>query len=189
MGANTSSDYSSVEGEEEMITIPLSEYEDLKETNFEKIKDFQDAFQMKSFKNEITANDINKNEDLIKLRLDLIDEEVSELKDAIKARDIVEMRDAIGDILYVVYGAGQAFGFDCDSDFELIHDSNMSKLCKDEEEAKDTVAKYEKEFKEGNSKYDTPYYYHNEEQDYWIVKNRSTGKVLKSINYTAVKLD
>ena len=65
----------------------------------------------------------------------------------------------------------------------------MSKLCKDEEEAKDTVAKYEKEFKEGNSKYDTPYYYHNEEQDYWIVKNRSTGKVLKSINYTAVKLD
>jgi predicted HAD superfamily Cof-like phosphohydrolase len=189
MGSNTSSDYLDLDGNEKMITIPLSEYEDLKETNFEKINEFQEAFEMKSFKDKITSKQIDENPELIKLRLDLIDEEVSELKEAIKNHDIVEMRDAIGDILYVVYGAGQTFGFDCDGDFELIHDSNMSKLCKDEDEAKLTVAKYEKEFKEGKSKYDTPYYYHNEEQDYWIVKNRSTGKVLKSINYSPVQLN
>ena len=191
MGSNVSSEYDSIdgEGEDQTITIPLHEYEDLKETNFEKIKEFQDAFEMKSFKSAITPNQIEKNSDLIKLRLDLIDEEVAELKEAIKNRDIIEMRDAIGDILYVVYGAGQTFGFDCDGDFELIHNSNMSKLCKDEEEAKETVAKYEKDFKEGNSRYDTPYYYHNEEKDVWIVKNKSTGKVLKSINYTPVSFE
>lgn len=189
MGSNASSEYDPVEDENQTITIPLREYEDLKETNFEKIKEFQDAFEMKSFNKPITPNEIDENPDLIKLRIDLIDEEVGELKEAIKNRDITEMRDAIGDILYVVYGAGQTFGFECDCDFELIHDSNMSKLCSIEEEAKSTVAKYEREFKEGKSKYDTPYYYHNEEQDYWIVKNKSTGKVLKSINYTPVLLD
>lgn len=156
------------------------------ETNFDMITEFQNSFEMKSFNNQITPKEIDENPELIKLRLALIDEEVGELKEAIKNRDINEMRDAIGDILYVVYGAGQTFGFDCDADFEKIHDSNMSKLCKNEEEAQQTVAKYDKDFKTGKSPYDTPYYYHNEDTGYWIVKNRSTGKVLKSINYTPV---
>lgn len=185
MGANNS-----IEDNEETITIPMSEYLKLKnrKTNFEKITEFQKAFEMKHFET-ITKDNIEANPDLIKLRLSLIDEEVSELKEAINNKDIVEMRDAIGDILYVVYGAGQTFGFDCDSDFATIHDSNMSKLCKNEEEAKETVAKYEQDFKDGNSRYDTPYCYYNEQQDVWIVKNKSTGKVLKSINYTPVNFE
>lgn len=194
MGANNSSeeenDIDSTSEEVKTITIPLSEYEQLKnrKTNFEKIAEFQESFEMRYF-NILTPEKIGDNPDLMKLRISLIDEEVEELKEAIKTNDIIEMRDAIGDILYVVYGAGQTFGFDCDSDFATIHDSNMSKLCKDEAEAKDTVSKYEKDFKEGNSRYDSPYYYHNQEKDVWIVKNKSTGKVLKSINYTPVKFE
>ena len=173
---------------EETVTISKEEYLKLSKfkSNYEKIKEFQEGFEMKSFPDMITPEEIDGNEDLIKLRLSLIDEEVGELKDAIKNKDIVEMRDAIGDILYVVYGAGQTFGFDVDGDYAQIHDSNMSKLCKDEEEAKATVAKYEAEFKAGTSRYDTPYYYKHPKYDVWIVKNKSTGKVLKSINYTPV---
>ena len=157
-------------------------------SNFAKICEFQEAFEMKSFDN-MTKEDIEKNPEIMKLRLDLIEEEFNELKDAIKQRDITEMRDAIADILYVVYGAAQTFGFDADRDFDIVHSSNMSKLCQTEEEAIETVAKYENEFKEGKSRYDTPYYYLNEDTKLWIVKNKSTGKVLKSINYTPVNFE
>ena len=157
-------------------------------SNFAKICEFQEAFEMKSFDN-MTKEDIEKNPEIMKLRLDLIEEEFNELKDAIKQRDITEMRDAIADILYVVSGAAQTFGFDADRDFDIVHSSNMSKLCKTEEEAIETVAKYENEFKEGKSRYDTPYYYLNEDTKLWIVKNKSTGKVLKSINYTPVNFE
>jgi len=158
------------------------------ESNYWKICEFQEAFEMESFK-DITTEDIDKNADIMKLREDLIEEEFNELKQAIKDRDITEMRDAIADILYVVYGAAHTFGFNPDKDFDIVHKSNMSKLCKTEEEATDTVAKYEKEFKEGKSPYDSPYYYLNEKTNLWIVKNKSTGKVLKSINYTTVNFE
>jgi predicted HAD superfamily Cof-like phosphohydrolase len=158
-------------------------------TNFQKICEFQEAFEMNSFPNGITQEEILKNPDLIDLRIAFIDEESEEFKQAINDKDITEMRDAIGDILYVVYGAAHTFGFDADADFATIHDSNMSKLCKTEEEAQQTVAKYEQDFKDGKTTYDTPYYYLNEKTGLWIVKNRSTGKVLKSINYTPVKFE
>ena len=158
------------------------------ESNFSKICEFQEAFEMKSF-DTMTNEDIENNPDIMKLRLDLIEEEFNELKDAIKQRDITEMRDAIADILYVVYGAAHTFGFNADRDFDIVHSSNMSKLCSTEEEAKDTVAKYESEFKEGKTPYDSPYYYLNEVTNLWIVKNKSTGKVLKSINYTPVNFE
>ena len=158
------------------------------ESNFAKICEFQEAFEMKSF-DTMTNEDIENNPDIMKLRLDLIEEEFNELKDAIKQRDITEMRDAIADILYVVYGAAHTFGFNADRDFDIVHSSNMSKLSSTEEEAKDTVAKYESEFKEGKTPYDSPYYYLNEVTNLWIVKNKSTGKVLKSINYTPVNFE
>jgi predicted HAD superfamily Cof-like phosphohydrolase len=158
-------------------------------TNFQKICEFQEAFEMRSFPNGITQEEILKNPDLIELRNALIAEEFNEFKQAINDKDITEMRDAIGDILYVVYGAAQTFGFDADADFATIHNSNMSKLCKTEEEAQQTVAKYEQDFKDGKTTYDTPYYYLNEKTGFWIVKNKSTGKVLKSINYTPVKFE
>ena len=74
-----------------------------------------------------------------------------------------------------------------DQAYEIVHSSNMSKLCQSEEEAQETVAWYQREYKEGRKPYDSPYYYQGE-LGQWIVKNRSTGKVLKSINYTPANL-
>jgi predicted HAD superfamily Cof-like phosphohydrolase len=64
----------------------------------------------------------------VKLRVDLIAEELQELKDAIAMEDLVGVADALTDILYVTYGAGVAFGLDLDDCFEEVHSSNMSKL-------------------------------------------------------------
>jgi len=65
---------------------------------------------------------------IIKLRIDLIKEELSELIEAIKEKDIVEVADALTDILYVTYGAGHSWGIDLDKCFEEVQRSNMSKL-------------------------------------------------------------
>lgn len=190
-----------------------------------------------------------------KLRLDLITEEIGELRDAINADDMKEVRDAMADILYVVYGMADVFGVNMDTlytqfnnmfiinheplnsladhlahidasesrlkddmdafelkasmldlfhiiivveqmykflgidmyeDFRIIHNSNMSKLCNSEEEAIATVADYEAKYAAGTSPYDSPYYYEISWLGKWGVKNRSTGKVLKNINYIPV---
>ena len=70
-------------------------------------------------------------EKIIKLRYDLILEELDELKLALKDRDIKEVADALTDILYVTYGAGHAFGINLDKCFEEVQNSNMSKLGED----------------------------------------------------------
>jgi predicted HAD superfamily Cof-like phosphohydrolase len=70
-------------------------------------------------------------EKIIKLRYDLIEEELSELKEAIQQKNLTEVADALTDILYVTYGAGHAFGIDLDKCFEEVQNSNMSKLDND----------------------------------------------------------
>ena len=92
-------------------------------TNFEKVKEF-----MNTFGQEVKNNPEFPNEKIIDLRKKLIEEEFQELKDAIKDNDIVEVADALTDILVVTYGAGVAFGIDLDKCFEEVHRSNMSKL-------------------------------------------------------------
>ena len=62
------------------------------------------------------------------LRYHLIEEELKELRDAMNEKDIVEIADALTDLLYVVYGAGHCFGLDLDKCFDEVHDSNMTKL-------------------------------------------------------------
>ena len=65
---------------------------------------------------------------IVQLRIDLIEEELNELKEAVKNNDIVEVADALTDILYVTYGAGHSFGVDLDKCFDEVQQSNMSKL-------------------------------------------------------------
>jgi len=65
---------------------------------------------------------------IVQLRIDLIQEELNEFKEAINNNDIVEVADALTDILYVTYGAGHSFGVDLDSCFNEVQNSNMSKL-------------------------------------------------------------
>lgn len=153
-------------------------------SNFKKIVEFHKAFGL-DYHNEHQENCFDKKK-LVKLRLDLIQEEFNELKEAIENRDFTEVRDAIGDLLYVTYGAAASFGINADKDYSTIHESNMTKLCKTQEEAIKTVESYKKKFLEGTSPYDSPDYKKSEDGIYYIVYNKSSGKVLKSINYTPV---
>ena len=95
-------------------------------TNFEKVGLF-----MKTFGQEVKTKPSLSNDKINKLRVDLIDEELSEFKDAIKNNDLKEAVDALTDILYVTYGAGHAFGVNLDKCFGEVQRSNMSKLGKD----------------------------------------------------------
>tara|TARA_B100000886_G_C20340614_1_gene456458 strand:- start:268 stop:639 length:372 start_codon:yes stop_codon:yes gene_type:complete len=92
-------------------------------TNFEKV-----GFFMKTFGQEVKSNPGFSSENINKLRVDLIEEELEELKDAINKKDLKETVDALTDILYVAYGAGHAFGVNLDKCFEEVQKSNMSKL-------------------------------------------------------------
>ena len=92
-------------------------------TNFEKVGLF-----MKTFGQEVKTNASLSSDKINKLRIDLIEEELEELKDAISKRDLRETIDALTDILYVTYGAGHAFGVNLDKCFDEVQNSNMSKL-------------------------------------------------------------
>ena len=92
-------------------------------SNFELAGDFMTAFGQ-----EVLTEPTLPSAHLAKLRLELIREEFEELTVATNAMDIVEIADALTDILYVVYGAGHAFGIDLDECYHEVHRSNMSKL-------------------------------------------------------------
>ena len=92
-------------------------------SNFDKVKTFMETFgQEVKIKPYFSTDKINK------LRYDLINEELEELKVAMENKDLLEVADALTDILYVTYGAGHAFGIDLDKCFEEVQNSNMSKL-------------------------------------------------------------
>ena len=95
-------------------------------SNFKKVKIFMETFgQEVKTKPSFSADKINR------LRYDLIKEELEELKEAMENKDLLEVADALTDILYVTYGAGHAFGIDLDKCFEEVQSSNMSKLGED----------------------------------------------------------
>ena len=83
---------------------------------------------MKTFGQEIKDKPSFSTDKINKLRIDLIKEELNELTEAMKNKDLLEVADALTDILYVTYGAGHAFGIDLDKCFEEVQNSNMSKL-------------------------------------------------------------
>jgi predicted HAD superfamily Cof-like phosphohydrolase len=92
-------------------------------SNFEKVKKF-----MQTFGQEVKIKPLFPSEKIVNLRAELIEEELSELKEALKNNDLQEVADALTDILYVTYGAGHAFGINLDKCFEEVQNSNMSKL-------------------------------------------------------------
>ena len=92
-------------------------------SNFNKVKTFMETFgQEVKTKPSFSTDKINS------LRYDLIKEELEELKEAMENKDLLEVADALTDILYVTYGAGHAFGIDLDKCFKEVQNSNMSKL-------------------------------------------------------------
>ena len=92
-------------------------------SNFNKVKTF-----MNTYGQEVKEKASFPENKIVQLRIDLIEEELNELKEAVKNNDIVEIADALTDILYVTYGAGHSFGVDLDKCFDEVQRSNMSKL-------------------------------------------------------------
>jgi predicted HAD superfamily Cof-like phosphohydrolase len=95
-------------------------------SNFNKVKAF-----MNTYGQDVNENASFPDDTVVQLRVDLIEEELNELKEAIKNNDLVEVADALTDILYVTYGAGHSFGVDLDKCFDEVQRSNMSKLGED----------------------------------------------------------
>ena len=94
-----------------------------KMTNFDKVGVF-----MKTFGQEVKNKPSLSSDKINQLRISLIKEELDELKEAMNSKDLLEVADALTDLLYVTYGAGHAFGIDLDKCFEEVQNSNMSKL-------------------------------------------------------------
>ena len=92
-------------------------------TNFEKVGEF-----MKTFGQEVKSKSSLSSDKINILRINLIEEELEELKQSINQKNLLEVADALTDILYVTYGAGHAFGINLDKCFEEVQNSNMSKL-------------------------------------------------------------
>ena len=92
-------------------------------SNFNKVGTF-----MKTFGQEVKTKPSISDDKINRLRIDLIKEELEELTEAMNNKDLLEVADALTDILYVTYGAGHAFGIDLDKCFAEVQNSNMSKL-------------------------------------------------------------
>jgi len=98
------------------------------DSNFDKVEKFMDAFGQETRKKPDWPD-----AETMELRIDLIEEELRELKEAIYYGEgtIIDVADALTDLLYVIYGAGHSFGIDLDYTFSEVHKSNMSKLGED----------------------------------------------------------
>merc|ERR1719265_531277 len=112
--------------------------------------------------------------------LKLVLEEAHELEEGFSKKSLTEVTDALADLLYVVYNAGATFGIDLDAAFDIVHTSNMTKLCTTEDEAKVTVEWYKQNLAE---RYDSPACRQADDGHHWVVFNESTGKPLKSVNW------
>src|SRR5688572_6538832 len=136
-----------------------------------------------TFKHPILNRPQIPDENRCKLRVALIAEELKELEVAIIKKDIVEVADALCDIQYVLSGAILEFGLGekFKSLFEEVQRSNMSKVCKSEDEARDTVEFYKK--KDGTE------CYYVKEGDKWLVYRKSDNKTIKSVKYSPADLD
>ncbi len=135
-----------------------------------------------TFKHPVLEEPQIPSETRCKLRVSLIAEELKELEEAIKDKDIVEVADALCDIQYVLSGAVLEFGLGDKfrALFDEVQRSNMSKACNTEDEAKETVAYYQNER-------NTPCYY-KQEDGKWLVYREGDDKTLKSINYSPADL-
>ena len=158
-----------------------------KRTNFQKVVDFNVNFgvlKSPTLKNNPNIYDTDPKQ--LQFCLNLIREEMKELEQAALDKDYVETVDALADILYVVYGMGARIGVNMDEAFDKVHDNNMSKLCKTEQEALESVEYYAQN--KDTLGYDSPAYRKAPDNVHWVVYNQSTKKILKSIKWRPVDL-
>ena len=137
---------------------------------------------MKAFNQPVLDVPTIPSEDRCELRVSLLEEELNEFKQAIKAKDIVEVADAFADLQYVLSGAIHEFGLGdrFGSIFDNVHESNMSKICSSYEESAETLKHYKNQGIEVKSE-------HLGDNKY-IIKRVSDNKVLKNVYYTPAAL-
>jgi phosphoribosyl-ATP pyrophosphohydrolase len=158
-------------------------------TPFRKVVDFNTQFGVIPSKILVpNATIIDTDPKTIEFCLKLIREEARETEDAVKNKDFLETVDGLVDQLYVIYGMLARMGVDADRAFNLVHENNMSKLCKTEEEAVRTVHYYKTDEKALALGYDSPCYRRAPDDIHWVVYNESTKKILKSIEWKPVDL-
>jgi predicted HAD superfamily Cof-like phosphohydrolase len=155
-------------------------------SNFERVVDFNFSFGVIPSREFTPQRDVfDQDPKKVEFCLKLIREECKELEQAVKEKDYVETVDALADILYVVYGMGARIGVDLDRAFDLVHLNNLSKLCSTEEEAQRSVQYYKEHPELG---YESPEYRKAPNNIHWVVYNKSTNKILKSIEWKPVDL-
>lgn len=138
---------------------------------------FHDTFQL-----PVVDNPSIPSKERCALRVNLLQEELDELKEAIEENDLVEIADALSDLQYVLSGAVLEFGLahKFKSLFDEVQRSNMSKTCKTMQEAEATQQHY-KSTKDTDSRIE-------EKNGEYLVFRESDGKVLKSVNYSEADL-
>ena len=161
------------------IDVHFKYFFDINVTNFTTLKTI--------YQKETNMHEINMYEKLAELHLKFINFESEFRKTMLSGSgEFDKVVSLLIMMIITTYRMGVILNFNVDEAFNIVHESNMSKLCKSEEEARQTVDDYKKKYESGKSTYDTPYYYKKEK--YYVIKNQSTGKVLKSINYKPVNL-
>lgn len=153
-------------------------------SNFQKVVDFNTQFGVLD-EVRLKPNVLIDDPKMVEFCLKLIREEARETEEAVKNKDFVETVDGLLDQLYVIYGMLARIGVDADKAFALVHDNNMSKLCRTEEEAQRSVQYYLDNNQLG---YDSPAYRKAPDNIHWVVYNISTKKILKSIEWKPVDL-
>jgi predicted HAD superfamily Cof-like phosphohydrolase len=148
---------------------------------FNKVKEFHKKFELSI--RESPYKELFDDKQLLNLRMKLIEEEYQELKEAVANKDAVEVFDAILDLHYVLSGFCVSAGLDEPTGFNLVHQSNMSKLCDTEEQAQETIEMYQQTRPQF-----VPSYRKTVCGTKWLVYDTLTGKVLKNKYYKPVDL-
>lgn len=152
----------------------------MSKSNFQKVVEFNKAFGVTT--NTTPQLDIfDKDPKFVQSRVALIEEEFNELKQAIKEKDFTEMTDGLIDLLVVCYGMCANVGIPANQAFQIVNQSNMSKLCENEDIAIESVRRYKEEVPQ---RYDSPAYRKSHCGKYFVVYNTSSNKILKSYLYT-----
>ena len=156
-------------------------------TNFQLLK----MYMKKEIKIDYISVEINKmlfntaiSDKISKLK-NVVNQDVKDLEIFKNLNNFTQVTRTLVYLLFNIYKLGIYIGIDLDKSFDIVHRSNMSKLCVDEAESKRTVDNY----KETQTKYDSPNFKKSENGDYWVVYNEGTGKILKSINYTPANFE
>lgn len=160
-----------------------------RQTNFNQTKQFittllfGNSFNVtpKTFLDRYTDPSFNQ---IFNNYIDNLGEAYDNLETETKTANFTNTINSTMEVLYLTYVIGNIMGVDLDKSIQMVHESNMSKICSSEEEAQKTVQWY----KENETRYDSPCYRKSEFTDGFVVFNESTGKILKNVNYHAVDL-